>query len=140
MKTVLVSGGFDPLHTGHLKLLKEAAKLGRLVVALNSNEWLIRKKGYCFLDFTQRKELLEAYPFVSKVISFNDDDNTALKALEIIKPDIFANGGDKNNQNIPEASYCQENNISIIDKVGGDNKTTSSSDLVKKAMEQLSRD
>ena len=132
MKIVLISGGFDPIHSGHLKYIEEAKKLGdKLVVALNSDEWLIKKKGKFFLPFSERKNILTSMANVDEVIDFLDDEvGSVINALNDLKEKypkdniIFANGGDRNNTNIPEM------NVQGIDfqfGVGGSSKINSSS-------------
>lgn len=134
---VLVSGGFDPLHSGHLSYLIEASKLGdRLVVALNSDEWLIEKKGNFFLDFYERSSIMNNLAMVDEVISFDDSDNTAINAINEVKKKykkiIFANGGDRNDTNIPELEKFKSNpDIKFIFSVGGDDKENSSSSITK---------
>ena len=105
---VLVTGGFDPVHSGHISYLKEARSLGyRLIVGLNSDEWLIRKKGKFFLPFEERAAVLGAIQYVSDVISFNDDDGTSNDAIDKLLGQnasylLFANGGDRSLENTPE--------------------------------------
>ena len=135
MKVVLVTGGFDPLHSGHLQYFKEAKKLGEVLhVGLNSEEWLSRKKGRPFMPFSERVTILEALEVVDKVISFDDTDDSACGAIyktmatnanvEI----VFANGGDRNNENTPEYKiYGGMNGISFAYGIGGSNKKNSSS-------------
>tara|TARA_B100000900_G_scaffold414942_1_gene443153 strand:+ start:2633 stop:3415 length:783 start_codon:yes stop_codon:yes gene_type:complete len=132
----VISGGFDPLHSGHIEYIKSAKKLGKkLVVALNSDEWLIRKKGKYFLPFSERKNILESITFVDEVINFEDDDlgscKNALEALKEKYPNdkiIFCNGGDRNDSNIPEQDV---KGIEFEFSVGGDDKKNSSSDILK---------
>ena len=135
MKVVLVTGGFDPLHSGHLQYFKEAKKLGDVLhVGLNSDEWLSRKKGRPFMPFSERVTILEALEVVDKVISFDDTDDSACGAIyktmatnanvEI----VFANGGDRNNENTPEYKiYGGMDGISFAYGIGGSNKKNSSS-------------
>ncbi len=135
MKVVLVTGGFDPLHSGHLQYFKEAKKLGDVLhVGLNSDEWLSRKKGRPFMPFSERVTILEALEVVDKVISFDDTDDSACGAIyktmatnanvEI----VFANGGDRNNENTPEYKiYGGMNGITFAYGIGGSNKKNSSS-------------
>ena len=112
MKIIIVSGGFDPIHSGHIAYFKSARNHGdRLVVALNSDSWLENKKGKFFMPFNERKAIIESMSCVDEVIDFNDDDKgSAINALEKVKilyPDdnlFFANGGDRTNSNIPEMS------------------------------------
>lgn len=136
MKIIIVSGGFDPLHSGHIAYFKSAKELGnKLIVALNSNEWLINKKGKFFMPFLERKAIVENLSCVDLVIDFEDDElGSAINALNKIKemyPDdelIFANGGDRNKKNIPEMSV---DNINFVFSVGGDDKKNSSSWILK---------
>ena len=127
--TVAVSGGFDPVHVGHLRLFKGAAEYGKLTVILNSDEWLIRKKGYTFMTFDERKEIIESFDCVHRVVEVDDSDETVCEALERIEPTFFANGGDRKSDNVPEVNLCEKLGISLIWNVGGD-KIQSSTDLV----------
>lgn len=137
MKVILVSGGFDPLHSGHIAYFKSAKDLGDLlVVALNSDEWLINKKGNFFMPFHERKTIIENLSCVDSVIDFEDDDlgsatNALIKVKELYPNDdiSFANGGDRNKGNIPEMSV---DGIDFIFSVGGDDKKNSSSWILKK--------
>lgn len=129
---VLVSGGFDPLHIGHVRYIQEAAKLGPVTVALNSDAWLKRKKGYAFMSWDERKEILEALEGVKEVIPVDDSDGTVIPALEALKPEIFAKGGDRNNLNCKEYPVCQRLGILFVSGVGGMDKPQSSSWLVNR--------
>ena len=133
-KTIMVSGGFDPVHVGHLRMFQEASKHGRLIVALNSDDWLKRKKGYVFMPFEERKEIIQAFSCVSSVTHIDDEDNSACEAIERIHPDIFANGGDRFANNTPETLTCIKYDIETLWGVGG-GKIQSSSDMVKNAKE-----
>lgn len=131
---VAVSGGFDPLHAGHINYIHEAKKLGDyLTVILNGDNFLLSKKGYFLMPQEERKIILEALKDVDEVVLINPiNDDTALEGLKIVKPDIFAKGGDRTGpNNIPEWNYCLENNIKIITNVGGE-KTTSSQQIINK--------
>ncbi len=136
-KICVVSGGFDPIHSGHIAYLKSAKKLGDfLVVALNSDSWLIKKKDSFFMPFDERKIIIENLDMVDSVIDFKDDDEGSCKlALEKIKeiyPDdeiIFCNGGDRSQDNIPE---MEVENIRFEFGVGGNDKKNSSSWILKK--------
>ena len=136
MKKVVVSGGFDPVHAGHLELLEEARKLGsQLTVILNSDKFLKEKKGYIFMPFAERKTILLGFSCVDKVIKCIDKDQTVCQTLKKLKErneiDIFANGGDRESVNdIPEYRICKENGIQMIFDVGG-GKIQSSSNLIK---------
>lgn len=129
MREVAVSGGFDPIHIGHIRYFKEARKLGdRLVVILNNDAFLIRKKGYVFMPLLERKAILESIIYVDEVIVAVDNDNTVNKTLELIKPDIFANGGDRVKADPSEGRVCQE--IGCKQVFGLGEKIQSSSGLV----------
>lgn len=134
---VVVSGGFDPLHVGHVRLFKDAKKLGnKLIVILNNDNWLKYKKGYVFMKEKERKEIIESLSVVDKVVLTNHLHNSKnisiCKELEKIKPDFFANGGDRTRKNIPEVAVCKKINCKMIFNVGSGGKIQSSSDLVKK--------
>ncbi|MDC1187998.1 adenylyltransferase/cytidyltransferase family protein [Gammaproteobacteria bacterium] len=137
MKIVVVSGGFDPIHSGHIAYFKSAKKHGdKLIVALNSDSWLEKKKGKFFMPFDERKAIVESIQFVDEVISFKDDaKGSCINALEEIKKwhpndDIyFANGGDRDKKNIPEMSVTD---INFIFSVGGNDKKNSSSWILNK--------
>ena len=135
MKKVVVSGGFDPIHVGHLRMFKEAKALGDyLIVVVNNDNWLKKKKGYCFMSEKDRIEIIQAFKYVDEVYLTkhkpNTDDMSICEALKYIKPDISANGGDRHINNIPEYSLCKELNIGMIFNIGG-GKIRSSSELVK---------
>ena len=101
-KTILVSGAFNPLHIGHLLLLKDASNYGKVIVALNSDAWVLRNKGHLLFDFETRKSLLEECTYVSKVISMDDDDNDACSALLEVRPTYFGNGGSATSTSLPK--------------------------------------
>lgn len=123
-----VSGGFDPVHVGHLRMMQAAAKYGRLIVIVNSDEWLIRKKGYVFMPFAERCELLEGFECVSETARVDDSDETVCEVLTRLKPDYFANGGDRKNSNTPEIATCERLGIKLLWSIGG-GKIQSSSEL-----------
>ena len=130
---ILVTGGFDPLHSGHINYLKSAHKLNNnVIVGLNSDEWLSRKKGKPFMPYKERESILKELNCVNKVISFNDNDNSACDAIEQCLKDyyvvIFANGGDRHNNNTIEYDLYNNNERVIFKwEVGGSNKQNSSS-------------
>ena len=135
MKISIVSGGFDPLHSGHLAYLEAASKLGNeLWVCLNSDEWLTAKKGKAFLPLNERKAVLKALRYVDKVITFDDSDGSCVKGIELVRLQnpqaklIFCNGGDRNSTNIPEIMISD---IEFVFGVGGENKKNSSSSILK---------
>lgn len=129
MKTIALSGGFDPLHVGHVEMINKAAEYGKVLVILNSDEWLMRKKGYIFMPWEERQVILLNLRNVYHVVSTEDLDNSSSAALYIYKPDYFGNGGDRAAHNTPEDKACEELGIEIIYGLG--QKIQSSSDLVK---------
>ena len=144
-KIVLVTGGFDPLHSGHIELFNSAAKLGsKLLIGLNSDEWLVRKKGFSFLPLFERKIIIKNLKMVHNVLSWDDSDDTAIgaitKCLRKLKKDeslIFANGGDRTNINTPEINVLEKNSRIIFKfGVGGFLKKNSSSTILKEFFEK----
>lgn len=138
MKTVAVSGGFDPIHIGHVRLFEEAKKLGgRLVVILNNDHWLKKKKGYAFMSQEERAEVIRALRAVDEVIvtehQKNPEDMSVCRELEKLKPEVYANGGDRHAGNIPEYELCQRLGIEMVFNVGQGGKVQSSSELVERA-------
>jgi len=128
---VVVSGGFDPLHSGHIKLFKAAKALGdMLIVGINSDEWLARKKGRAFMPWQERLCVINNLSCVDEVYTFDDDDGTACHLLQQVRAHypnariIFANGGDRTQDNIPE---MLEPNIEFAFGIGGEDKANSSS-------------
>jgi D-beta-D-heptose 7-phosphate kinase/D-beta-D-heptose 1-phosphate adenosyltransferase len=139
MKLVLVTGGFDPLHSGHISYLKEARKLGdKLIVGLNTDPWLTRKKGAPFLDYDERRTIVEALNMVDRVVEFNDDDGSACDAIEQLLTStdsdiVFANGGDRNSTTTPEyLKYNRDPRVEFAFGVGGEYKQNSSSWILDK--------
>ena len=132
-KLIAISGGFDPIHIGHIRLIKAASELGSLVIILNTDEFLMRKKGYVFMPLAEREEVLENIKGVGRVVVSIDEDDSVSRTLELVKPAIFANGGDRDSaKEIREAAVCSRLGIQMIFDVGG-GKIQSSSDLIHKA-------
>ena len=135
---ILISGGFDPIHSGHIKLINDANKYGDVVVLLNSDNWLRNKKGREFLPFSERKIIMQNIKGVIDVIDFDDNDNSCINGLKKAKQKYankilkFANGGDRYDKTTPETSFCNENNIIALWGVGGNDKSNSSSWILKK--------
>ena len=135
-RVVIVTGGFDPLHSGHIAYFKAARELGdHLVVGVNSDEWLTRKKGRPFMPFEERAAIIKELECVDEVIGFNDDDDTACSAIFHVLSTkgsqtkvIFANGGDRTKDNIPEMIYDE---VEFVFGVGGEDKKNSSSWILK---------
>ena len=128
-KTIVLSGGFDPIHEGHIKMIQDATLYGEVTIVLNSDDWLKRKKGYVFMPFTSRSYLLRHIKGVKEVFAVDDSDNTVCEALRRINPDMFGNGGDRNAENTPEVNLCKELNINMVWNLGG-NKIQSSRGLI----------
>ena len=135
MKKIMVSGGFDPIHVGHVRMILEAAKHGEVIVVANSDDWLMRKKGYVFMPWEERAEIIESIRGVVRVEHVDDSDNTVCEAISRCRPDAFANGGDRKGDNTPEVALCNELNIELMWNIGG-GKIQSSSDLVKNSKEK----
>ena len=128
LTTVAVSGYFDPIHVGHLEYLQLAKKLGdNLIVIINNNLQAELKKGSTFMDEKDRMEIVAALRCVDEVFLSIDTDKSVCKSLERIKPDIFANGGDRSLDEIPETAIMKKYNIKMVDGLGS--KIRSSSDL-----------
>ena len=136
---VAVSGGFDPIHVGHIRHFIDAKKLGdKLVVILNNDNWLLSKKGFVFMDQTERKEILLETELVDKVVitshKKDDPDRSVNKELAALRPDIFANGGDRGITNTPEMELCNKLGIKLVFNVGKGGKVQSSSWLTNKVI------
>ncbi len=145
---VTVSGGFDPIHVGHVRMIQEAAALGdELVVIMNNDNWLKKKKGSAFMPQEQRKEIIEAIAGVTRVVLTSHEvefvDRSVCRELQEIRPHIFAQGGDRdkrdaedpNSSQNPEAKLCAELGIDIIYNIGKGGKMQSSSWLTAKDRE-----
>ena len=125
--SVAVSGYFDPIHVGHLDYLEHAKKLGdKLIVIVNNNHQCVLKKGKPFMDELDRMRIVKSFHMVDEVFLSVDSDRSVCKSLEEIKPDIFANGGDRANSEIPESTICSKYNIQIIDGLGDKIRSSSS--------------
>ena len=139
MKIVLVTGGFDPLHSGHIEYFKAAKELGTILcVGINSDSWLSHKKGQPFMPFEERKSIVENIKCVGHTFAFNDNDGSAIDAIRYVKeyfPNnseiIFANGGDRTKDNIPEMVF---DDVEFVFGVGGEHKKNSSSWILKEWM------
>ena len=135
---ILVSGGFDPIHSGHIKLIEDAGTYGEVVVLLNSDNWLKNKKGKAFLPFEERKIIMLAIKKVIDVIEFDDQDKTCVDGIRIAlkkydqKNLKFANGGDRNTDTTPEIDFCNKNNVEMLFGIGGSDKSNSSSWILRK--------
>jgi cytidyltransferase-like protein len=146
-RVVAVSGGFDPLHIGHVRYFEEAKKLGdELVVILNNDNWLVNKKGYAFMPEQERKEVIEALRVVDRVIvtdhEVGESDRSVCRALESLRPHVFANGGDRkpDGDPVPEVMLCDSLGIEMIYNVGHGGKVQSSSWLTGKVKTEADGD
>ena len=135
---IILSGGFDPVHKGHIRMFREAANLGhQVIIGLNSDDWLIRKKGKPFMKWNERAEILESCKFVTQVLSMDDSDDTASDIIKQVanlykNQDMniyFANGGDRKKGNVPELDVCKDLNVVMLWGIGG-GKIQSSSWLI----------
>ena len=135
---IIVSGGFDPVHKGHIRMFREAANLGhQVIIGLNSDEWLSRKKGKPFMKWEERAEILESCKFVTQVLSMDDSDDTASDIIRQVANlyknqnmnIYFANGGDRKKGNVPELDVCKDLNVVMLWGIGG-GKIQSSSWLI----------
>ena len=131
-KTILVSGAFNPLHFGHLLLFKAASKYGKVIVALNSDEWVMKNKGHLLFDFVTRKSLLEECEYVSEVIPFDDADGDAVYALFEVRPTYFGNGGSATSLSLPkeEMQVCGYLGIEPVFDLGDTSKDIDNNMLV----------
>jgi D-beta-D-heptose 7-phosphate kinase/D-beta-D-heptose 1-phosphate adenosyltransferase len=148
---VAVSGGFDPIHSGHVRLFKAAKKLGdELVVILNNDAWFKIKGRQLFMPQAQRKEILEAMKPVDRVILTKHKDlgkvfdrttpeYSVCRELEELKPDIFANGGDRFRDDVPEVEVCKKIGCKMVFNVGKGGKIESSSWLLKKFLKSCGK-
>ena len=125
---IIVSGGFEPVHKGHIRMFREAANLGhQVIIGLNSDEWLSRKKGKPFMKWEERAEILESCKFVTQVLSMDDSDDTASDIIKQVanlykNQDMniyFANGGDRKKGNVPELDVCKNLNVVMLWGIGG---------------------
>ncbi|MFQ5474401.1 MAG: adenylyltransferase/cytidyltransferase family protein [Candidatus Nanoarchaeia archaeon] len=139
---VVVSGGFDPIHVGHLRMFNEAKQLAiekggppdiKLVVLLNNDNWLKAKKGYFFMPAEERAEILRSISYVDDVVitdhTPNPKDTSVCKEIQSVRPDFFANGGDRQSDNTPEVALCNAMDVTLLWNVGG-GKIRSSSEIV----------
>lgn len=137
-KVIAISGGFDPIHVGHVRMIQSAAELGDVVVILNTDGWLTRKKGYVFMNWEERHEILMSIKGVTIVMPAKDYDETVCDSLidlkDVLGLDCFANGGDRKKTNTPEMNTCEMLGIEMLWNVGGE-KMQSSSALIAKFKE-----
>jgi cytidyltransferase-like protein len=139
---IVVSGGFDPLHSGHINMFKQAQQFGTVWAIINTDEWLQRKKGYNLLSYEERELIVKSNRYVSKVIKGMDDNDNVVRNLQYLYKDkvhfAFANGGDRVPSSTPEMAYCLEHNIPMLFNIGG-TKTESSSKIVRNLLDQATK-
>ena len=135
VKRIMVSGGFDPLHVGHVKMIEKASEWGQVIVVINSDDWLMRKKGYVFMPWKERAQIMGNIKGVVLVTGVDDTDGTVCHALGYHRPDAFANGGDRKEENTPEMEICDNLGIQMFWSIGG-GKIQSSSWLVDATKEK----
>lgn len=144
MEVIVLSGGFDPVHDGHISMFREAAqKYDHVIVGLNSDDWLTRKKGRAFMPYDVRKSVLQSIKWIDEVVGFNDDYDNACDVLEYAISAhtnvTFGNGGDRAEGNFPELEFCKQNDIAVDDTLGGATKINSSSDILAQWTWQLTK-
>ncbi len=142
----IVSGGFDPIHEGHIEMIKDAReKSDGVILLLNSDAWLIRKKGKNFMNFTTRQVICENIKGVIDTFSFDDSDNSASDGIRKARAKypndilVFANGGDRTKDNIPESPTCDELSVRLEFGVGGSNKANASSKILQEYEAKLAK-
>lgn len=116
---IALSGAFDPLHIGHIRMCQGARHFGKVVIILNSDRWVFERKGYVLMPFEQRRELLLALRDVDEVVGVDDSDGTVVEALKRIMPTVFGNGGIRTKGNTPERQFCLEHGIKLVYGIGG---------------------
>ena len=133
---IAVSGYFNPIHVGHLEMIEKAKKIGDYLIVIVNNDRQVKLKGsFPFMNEKDRLKIVSSIKWVDEVFLSIDKDKTVCLSLEKVNPDIFAQGGDRNEGNIPEAGVCKKNNIKMVDGLG--KKIRSSSILIKKTKEKL---
>lgn len=138
-RIICVSGGADCLHIGHINMINDAYEYGKVIWVLNSDEWLKKKKGYVVMPFEERKKILLSLKKIYAVEAVDDKDGTIVSALNIIRPSYFGNGGDIKIKDVPEAVFCEKNNIELVFDLGGNCNRSSREIIDNVALEIIKR-
>ena len=129
---IALSGSFDVLHPGHIRMIKGAEYFGKVVIFLNSDEWVRRNKGFLLMPWSDRREMLLSVTGVYSVERVNDEDDTVCEALIRLKPNIFGNGGNRTHYNTPERRLCNEMGIACVWGIGGGERDKYSNEILEK--------
>jgi D-beta-D-heptose 7-phosphate kinase/D-beta-D-heptose 1-phosphate adenosyltransferase len=129
---IALSGAFDVLHPGHIRMIKGAEYFGKVVIFLNSDEWVRRNKGFLLMPWSDRREMLLSVTGVHSVERVNDEDDTVCEALMRLKPNIFGNGGNRTHYNTPERRLCNEMGIACVWGIGGGERDKYSNEILEK--------
>jgi D-beta-D-heptose 7-phosphate kinase/D-beta-D-heptose 1-phosphate adenosyltransferase len=129
---IALSGAFDVLHPGHIRMIKGAEYFGKVVIFLNSDEWVKRNKGFLLMPWSDRREMLLSVTGVHSVERVNDEDDTVCEALMRLKPNIFGNGGNRTHYNTPERRLCNEMGIACVWGIGGGERDKYSNEILEK--------
>lgn len=129
---IALSGAFDVLHPGHIRMIKGAEYFGKVVIFLNSDEWVRRNKGFLLMPWSDRREMLLSVTGVYSVERVNDEDDTVCEALIRLKPNIFGNGGNRTHYNTPERRLCNEMGIACVWGIGGGERDKYSNEILEK--------
>ena len=129
---IALSGAFDVLHPGHIRMIKGAAYFGRVVIILNSDEWVKRNKGFLLMPWRDRREILTSVHGVHAVEHVNDSDDTVCEALLRLRPNIFGNGGNRTHYNTPERRLCNDLGIACVWGIGGGERDKYSNEILER--------
>ncbi len=130
--TIALSGAFDPVNVGHIRMFYGAQNFGKVIIILNSDKWTINKKGFVLMPWNERKEILMSIKGIHDVVPVDDKDGTVCEALKRIKPTVFGNGGFRTVHNTPERNLCNELQIACVWGIGGGEKDSYSNELIDK--------
>jgi len=129
---IALSGGFDIIHPGHIRMIKGAQNFGRVMIILNSDKWVLKKRGIVMMPWDERKEILLSIKGVDSVERVDDSDGTVCEALKRLRPNVFGNGGIRGQRNTPERQLCNELGIACIWGIGGGERDVYSNDILEK--------